>query len=464
MKRFFALLLMLSLAFSLAACAAQPPAQEPSQSTSPAQSAPAPAERPSPTETAPAASASEAEPQFLVAKAEYPVQAKISDGDEAWWNEYAARRERYRLDPGSLDGFLTAAMPVLLADAKGENRVCSPLNVYMALAMAAEISGGESRAQILKLLNADSLETLETRADTLWNSVYCDDGTAVSVLAGSLWMRDDAPCLKGTVQTLRDVYHASSYRGDMSDPRYTQALRDWLNEQTGGQLRDAADGVRLDPQTMLALTATIYFRAKWMDQFDAADTSPQVFHAPGGDIECDFLHKDWADFWVYRGRRFTAVQQSFESAGSMWFLLPDEGVTTEELLSDADAVAFLCSGDYEQCEWYYGKLALPKLDVTSDLELSGALKALGVTDLFDPARADVSSLFENVSGVALTEVQHAARLTMDEEGVTAAAFTMMGFGAGGPQLEMDFTLDRPFLFKLASEDATPLFVGIINQP
>ncbi len=330
--------------------------------------------------------------------------------------------------------------------------------------MAAELSAGESRAQLLSLLGADSLEALEERAGTLWLTAYRDDGVAMSIPASSLWMRDDTPCLKGTVQTLRDVYRAASFRGNMSDPLYSQMLRKWLNDQTGGQLADAAEHVTLDPDTMLELLTTVYFRAKWLTPFHRENTAPAVFHAPDGDVECDFLNEEWSDFWVFRGKRFTAVQRSLEMAGDMWFLLPDEGVTPEALLSDSDALRFLCGSGDEDTEWYYGTLALPKLDVTSELELSDTLRSLGVTDVFDPQRADLSALFEDATGVALTQVQHAARLTMDEEGVTATAFTAMGYGAGAPENEMNFILDQPFLFKLSLEGGMPLFVGVVNRP
>lgn len=458
MKRFFALLLLLSLALSLASCAERAPAQE---SPAPSAAQNEPAAQPTADEPQP----SDGEPVFLVAEPEYPVMVQYSEENwSEWRDQRQTRREQYAFDPGALDGFLSAALPRLLSGADGGNLACSPLNIYLALAMAAEISGGESRAQLLRLLDADSLETLESRVDTLWNANYRDDGMVKSILASSLWMRDDTPCLPGTVQMLCDVFRASSYRGDMSDPRYTQALRDWLNTQTGGQLADAAENVSLDPNTMLELLTTVYFRAKWIDQFDASDTAPAVFHAPDGDIECDFMNMEYGDFFACRGERFLAVQQSLDGSGGMWFLLPDEGVTPEELLSDPGAIAFLCSGGTEHAEWYYGKVSLPKLDVASNLELSDILKALGVTDVFDPARADLSALFEDAQGVALTEVQHAARVTMDEEGVTATAFTAMGLGAGGPALEMDFTLDRPFLFKISSEDNAPLFVGVVNHP
>lgn len=465
--------LTLVLLLAAAACAQRGPAPNPEPETPPVGQSEAPAQQ-TPQDTKPAADAEPTDPlgdeapQFLAAGAEYPVMLQYPGSDdweavEKWYNQRQTRREQYPAKSEMISGFLTASLPRLLDGARGENRVCSPLNIYMALAMAAEISDGESRVQLLKLLDAESVETLEENAELLWNACYCDDGTAVSILAGSLWMRDDTPCLKGTVKTLRDVFHASSYRGDMSDPRYTKALRDWLNEQTGGQLAGAVDSVGLEPETVLELVTTIYFRAKWLSQFDPEQTFPQTFHSPGGDVECDFMHEDWADFSMYRGARFIAVQQSFENAGDMWFILPDKGVTPEELLNDPETIAFMSTGT-EDTEWCYGELALPKLDVTSDTELSDALKALGVTDIFDPERADISPLYEDMDGAALTKVQHAARLTMDEEGVTATAFTAMGYGAGGPENQMDFTLDRPFLFVVKTESGLPLFAGIVNEP
>ena len=66
----------------------------------------------------------------------------------------------------------------------------------------------------------------------------------------------------------------------------------------------------------------------------------------------------------------------------------------------------------------------------------------------------------------LDRVDHAARVAIDETGVTAAAYTVMLMcGAGMPPAEqMDFVLDRPFLFVIASRDNLPLFAGIVNQP
>lgn len=404
--------------------------------------------------------------QFLAYEAEYPEMARYQDDPETWQEEHWNRWQWLREQQVDLSDYLHVCLPLLLGNSGSENRVCSPLNVYMALAMAAELSDGESRAQILDLLGANSIEALRENADTLWNLNYRDDGVAVSVLAGSLWMRNDFDYQAETLQTLRDKYHASSYYGDVGDPRYTEALRDWLNRQTGGLLKDAVEGVTLDAETMLELVTTVYFRAKWLTQFDAANTSPETFHAPNGDVECDFMHGG-DNIYLYYGEHFTALQKPFEDAGDLWCLVPEEGLTPEDLLTDPEAMALLSRReyDYERFHWYVGALSMPKFDVTSDTELRETLQALGVTDAFDPDAADFSPLFGDAEGVSLSHVKHAARVTVDEEGVTATAFTDMGWGAGGPEGELDYTLDRPFLFRIGSNwNPAPLFVGIVNQP
>ena len=59
-----------------------------------------------------------------------------------------------------------------------DNRVFSPVSVYLALAMLAETTDANSRAQILSLLGEESLETLRANAAALWKACYTDDGDA----------------------------------------------------------------------------------------------------------------------------------------------------------------------------------------------------------------------------------------------------------------------------------------------
>ena len=47
----------------------------------------------------------------------------------------------------------------------------------------------------------------------------------------------------------------------------------------------------------------------------------------------------------------------------------------------------------------------------------------------------------------------------------ASSLTIMMYcGAVMPEDEVDFILDRPFLFEIVSETGLPLFVGVVNAP
>ena len=80
----------------------------------------------------------------------------------------------------------------------------------MALAMLAELTDGNSRQQVLDLLDVPDLETLRTRATALWQSHYMNDGATTCILASSLWLNQDVTFVQSTLDTLSKTYYASS--------------------------------------------------------------------------------------------------------------------------------------------------------------------------------------------------------------------------------------------------------------
>lgn len=214
---------------------------------------------------------------------------------------------------------------------------------------------------------------------------------------------------------------------------------------------------------------TIYYRAKWHSEFNEAGTEKGLFHlfsADGETVECDFMHKGGSNTY-YWADQFGAVALSLEGSGKMWFLLPDDGVAMDDLLADEQTMEFLNSnGNWENSKHLIVNMSVPKFDVVSDLDLRDGLNALGITGVFDATVADFSPMTSKVAEIFLSKADHAARVAIDEEGVTAAAYTvmMMAGAAAPPEEEMDFVLDRPFLFAITGADGLPLFVGVVNRP
>ena len=411
---------------------------------------------------------------YAIAEAQYPEMAPYPDENsrdfnrewDAWWESIRSQRRELG-DVSSLEDFFVRSSRTFLAGAGEENRVYSPLNVYMALSMLAELTDGESRGQILDLLGADSAESLRRQASDVWNANYRQDGATTSVMANSLWLNEKIDFVQGTMDTLARDYYASSYQGEMGSEEFSQALRDWLNEQTGGLLEDYAAGMELPGDTVLALASTLYFKARWSSEFMDSFTGKDIFHSPSGDVEVDFMHQGGSDIY-YWGERFSAVRKGFEGSGEMWFLLPDQGVSPEELLGDEESLEFLFTADkyqWEKQKYLMVNKAIPKFDVSSQIKLGEGLRELGVTDVFDPERSDFGPMTGELEGIFLSQADHAARVAINEEGCEAAAFTVMRAegSAMPPEEEVDFVVDRPFLFCITGESGLPLFVGIVNQ-
>lgn len=395
--------------------------------------------------------------------AQYDEEA-YEAASQDWWLEYEQRIRQMDVYAGALDSYCTASIRQFLQGADTENRVFSPLNLYMALAVLAEITDGESRQQILNLLNAADMETLRTQAQAVWNANYCADDMSTSVLANSLWLDESLDFNRDTIDYLAEAYYASTYQGTMGADDLNGLLQEWLNDQTGGLLKDQAGNAELDPDAVLALASTVYFQARWTEEFEKEDTEQGIFHTPSGDVDCEFMHQT-RDQAYYCSGEFSAVAQDFTSGGTMWFILPDDGVSIDDLLADPEVMEFIMEGyAFENHEFVTVNMSVPKFDVSSSLDLTEGLKALGITDIFDSEAADFSPI-TSIRDAAVTQAQHAARVTIDEEGCTAAAYVQLGMGGGGmPDREVDFVLDRPFLFVIAGMDGQPLFAGVVNQP
>jgi len=416
----------------------------------------------------------------LIARAEYPQMMHYPNGLEyendwdaytealdAWYEDKANYQESIETPENEnyFDAFYRKSAEEFLTNSQDENVVYSPSNVYMALAMLAELTDGQSRQQILELLGAEDIEVLRTDAKHLWKTNYCDNGQLTTVMANSLWLSDGLSYNQSTMDRIAEEYYASSYSGVMGSEEYSALLRQWLNEQTGDLLKDQVEDLGFDPRTVMALASTIYFKGRWADVFSESATKPDVFHATNGDTTIDFMH-GYESGNVYWGESFSAIQKCMNNDASMWLILPDEDKSIEDVLSDGEIFEMTAAGaQWQQSKSVQINLKMPKFDVSSNLDLVGGLQNMGITDVFDPAVSDFTPMSDEIEDVYVSRAEHAARVLVDEEGCTAAAYTVIMTEATGAFIgdEIDFVLDRPFIFVITGCGDQPLFIGVVNQ-
>lgn len=383
----------------------------------------------------------------------------------AWRADQNALHDQPEGYADSLEGYFQASIPLLLDS--NENAVCSPVNIYMALAMLAETTQGDSRAQILNLFGADSIESLRTQAGQVWNAHYNDDGVSELLLANSLWLSAQETYDMNTVRTLASSYYTDVFQGTFGTEEMDERLHTWLNEHTKNLLSDSVKNESFTADTVLALASTIYYRANWHDDFNEANNIEDDFTAEDGTTRTVTYMRQTDTNTYYRGENYGAIALSLMDGSKMWLVLPDEGTSVQDVLQAGDATALvLANGEDFSREYCKVKLRLPKFDVCANISLKDALTQLGITDVFDATRADFSPILPETSA-HLDAATHAARVKIDEEGVEAAAYTLMiceATGAFEEIKEVEFYLDRPFLFYVTSSDSLPLFAGAVYEP
>ena len=367
-------------------------------------------------------------------------------------------------DVATLSRFAEASTPLVLSDCKGENVVYSPLSLWSALALLAQCTAGDSRAQILEAMETGGIEELPAQVSRVWKGLYTDNGKDSLLLANSIWLNSgmDGRYVQETLDTLAEQYYAGAFSVPMGSSEADRAVSNWVSEQTNGLIGGNGPVIQTFEETIMLLVSSLYYRAGWDTEFWSRLTETDVFtNASGAEREIDFMHRENnGNFLRREGYQAAALPTRL---GEMVFVLPDEGVTPETLLQNGDLLSGL---DFSGSDAVYGTVqwSVPKFDVNSDLDLMDALDALGIKDAQAPDKADFSSLTS--LNACLTRAKQMARVKVDEEGVEAAAVTIIA--ADGcemvrlPEETCDMDLNRPFLFVIRM-NGVPLFVGVVNQ-
>lgn len=411
---------------------------------------------------------------------EFPKQPVMpQEGPEGGWEAYMEAYDKYmdaltalRGDDGgiteaehaALVAFTAKSTPLVLPEGTGKNAVYSPLSLWSALSMLAQCADGDSRRQVLDAIGADSVDLLQEQVSQIWRALYTDDGQSALILSNSIWLNSgmEGAYVQETLDALAEKYFAGAYAVPMGEPTADQAVTDWVKKQTNGLIGGDQPVVQTEEDILALLASSLYYKAAWVDEFVPHLTEEDVFtDAAGNESRVDFMHKTVDDDFIrrdgYQAARLTT------HLGEMVFVLPDEGTAPEALLQDPDFLSRLeFYGD--AATWGEVQWSVPKFDVNSDLDLMESLKTMGITDLPNPDKADLSALTDLPA--FLSDAKQLARVKVDEEGVEAAAVTILEMSECAlplpPEEVCVMDLDRPFLFVIRTQDV-PLFIGVVNQ-
>lgn len=383
------------------------------------------------------------------------------------YDDYDGRYQTREENPLSED-FITALQDFSAKIAsqtlsgQSDNMCVSPISLFMALSLVTQGANGETRAELLDAmcLSNELAKELPTQTGNLMRRLYTDNEMGVLKLANSIWKQNGTPFEQKYLNSMAADFYASLFSVDFSDSATGSKVGEWIADNTGGLL---APTLEFDPRTLMALVNTVYLTDQWVDQFNEDNTATDDFNkADGTAVICDFMNREALTGAYRTGNGFTAAPLSLKNSGEMLFILPDEGVSPSDLLSDPSAVAdMLNTSQYD-----YGKIIykVPKFSFGAAPKVEDAVRALGVRKAFE-SDADFTGILNDQ--LWISAILQETHVGVDENGVQAAAYTLIAMcGSGMPQEQepIMITLDRPFIFAIISNTGAPLFIGVVNDP
>lgn len=353
------------------------------------------------------------------------------------------------------------------------NLIFSPYSISLALAMTYAGARGETERQMAGGMHfdlpQDRLHPTFNRLDlelTKRGEGSGDEHPLQLAIANAIWAQQDHPFLQAYLDRLALNYGAGIHLADFVNQSETVRgeINDWVAGQTRDRIKDLLPEGIPDPQTRMVLVNAIYFKADWERPFDPNSTGEGPFHLlDGSQVQVRMMSETMLGVPYAQGAGYQAIELPYQGGtAAMDILVPDQGKFDEfEAGLDAEGLARIL-GEMQPAAV---QLGLPKFTFTSQFGLADQLAALGMPDAFDPDAADFSGM-DGERDLYISAVIHKAFVAVDEKGTEAAAATgVIMETTGMPVVQVNLTVDRPFLFLIRDlPSGQILFVGRVVNP
>ncbi len=366
------------------------------------------------------------------------------------------------------NSFAFKLLQQLATEQSGKSIFISPYSAATALQMAANGAGGQTKTEMLQVLETSgiSANALNAASKTAADWLNPKNTNVILTTANALWYAQNAAVKPEFLEANQKFFSSTIKALDFGNARAAEAeINEWASDQTHGRIKNIADNV-ITPYTDLILANAIYFKGKWLDPFDVKLTKDRPFHPATGAAKNLPMMERSKKFAYRQGSGYQAVRLPYIGGElAMYVFLPDPGSSPAKLLQ-------IMNGDNWQRVTMPGfsprdgLVVLPKFKLESTFKLNHSLEALGMKSAFNRQQADFSGMFSDPH--CISEVRQKTFVEVSEEGTEAAAVTIIAMAPSAmimnPPKPFAMIVDRPFLFAIVdARSEMILFMGVVNE-
>ena len=345
-----------------------------------------------------------------------------------------------------------------------KNTMISPMSVSLALAMVYNGTEGNTKAQMEQMLHKAGMtsEDINQSYKELVAALISHDPKVELSISNAIFYRKTFPVKDAFKTTNKNYYNAEVSGLDFSKTAETlNKVNGWVNTNTKGKIDKIIEQVKAED--IMYLLNAIYFNGEWKYRFDTKETADRSFTKENNTVVQVPTMKIEKPFNYFNHSDFQLLEMPYGSGKySMLIFLPASGKNTGDVISmmSSENVNGWISKLSEQKK----EVFLPKFEFKFDNSLKDELAALGMTDAFDDAKANLSGI-SDAAQLVISEVMHKTYIKVDERGTEAAAVTGITVGVTSMPVDNSFRVDHPFVFAIREKDTQAiLFIGKVMDP
>ncbi len=346
------------------------------------------------------------------------------------------------------------------AAAPAANSFISPLSVSMALGMTMNGAANATLDSMRSTLGFGGMSLAEINAGYrgLIDLLTGLDASTEMRIANGIWFRKGMVANPTLVTTVDDAFDASARALDFTLSTAPDSINRWASAATAGRIPEVLQSIS-DDQVMFLLNA-IYFKGRWRQTFDRAETREATFAAAfGGPQTVPLMSREMTVRHRFRPS-YSAVDLGYgNDAFAMTLLLPAPGRDVHDLVDSLSVGLWAeVTGGLDSSKII---VAIPRFTLEYERQLKDDLTAMGMGIAFIDGTADFRNLFlPTEPGPFIEFVKHQTFVQVNEEGTEAAAVTTVGMGV--TSAPPSFIADRPFVLVIRERfSGTILFMGKI---